>query len=179
MLLTGDLNLDGQESLLADYEGHPDEFISDVVKGCHHGSEDVSVRVLETMEPMASIISSCDNEGHDHPRPSIVAAYALTGHKEIENDRLITPLVYSTELARSVGVGTPTEVNVYDEEGDVIEARSEVEPKKTCVTYKEIKPGDRSPSTRTRPPSARKIAARLVYGLIVVAAWVEGVWRRP
>ena len=142
--------------------------MSDVDKACHHGSKDVSFRFLETMEPTASIISSGDNEGHDHPRLSIVAACALTGHKQIEDDRLITPLVYSAELAPSVGLGTHTQVNVRDQEGDVIVACSEVEPKRAYVTNKEIKPGDRSPSTRSRPLTARKIAARLVCGLVNV-----------
>ncbi len=79
ILLTGDLNTASQQTLLDDYAGMHDVFKCDVAKACHHGSGDVSIKFLETMQPACTIISSGDSEGHDHPRPNIVAASGLTG----------------------------------------------------------------------------------------------------
>ena len=100
ILLTGDLNLHSQQSLLHDYEGKTDEFKSDVAKACHHGSDDVSISFLEKIEPSCTIISSGDSEGHDHPRPEVIAASGLTGKRIVTDGKLVAPLVDSTELAR-------------------------------------------------------------------------------
>lgn len=116
VLLTGDLNKVSQHALLDDYAGRRVEFLCDVAKACHHGAEDVSYRFLQAMRPAATIISSGDNEGHDHPRPSIIAASATTGHLELDDDGddLLTPLVYSTELGRSVDLGFPDKLELRD-----------------------------------------------------------------
>jgi hypothetical protein len=116
-LLTGDLNSQSMHSLLNDYTGERVEFLCDVSKGCHHGSDDISYEFLQAMNPAVTIISSGDNEGHDHPRPSVVAASATTGFLQIENDELISPLVYSTELARSIDLGVPKRFEEIDAEG--------------------------------------------------------------
>src|SRR5690606_9137997 len=112
ILLTGDLNKKSQQALLAAYAGRERVLACDVAKGCHHGSDDVSYRFLQNMEPAATIISSGDAEGHAHPRPAIIAASALTGHVTIDtkNDELLTPLVYATEIERSVGIGFVTRI---------------------------------------------------------------------
>lgn len=164
-LLTGDLNKNSQSMLLKDYEGHHEEFACDVAKACHHGSEDISYAFLEKMEPSATIISSGDNEGHDHPRPSIIAASALTGRKQVVKDQLKTPLVYSTELARSVSFGTPTQVEVFDDNGNVTDSPPLDQVK---ITYEEIKVGDLHPITTEKWLRSRKIVAGLVYGLVNV-----------
>ncbi|HSS41123.1 MAG TPA: hypothetical protein VLK37_01070 [Solirubrobacterales bacterium] len=104
ILLTGDLNRLSQESLLADYSGSRDEFLCDVGKACHHGSQDVSFAFLQAMNPAVTVFSSGDNEGYDHPRPSIIAASAIAGFKEMDGDELVSPLIFSTELARSVKI---------------------------------------------------------------------------
>lgn len=101
ILLTGDLNTASQRALLADYAGETQELACDVAKACHHGSDDVSYQFLQAMQPAVTVISSGDAEGHDHPRPAIVAASATTGYLRIEDDRIVSPLVYSTEIARS------------------------------------------------------------------------------
>jgi beta-lactamase superfamily II metal-dependent hydrolase len=118
VLLTGDLNKASQHALLEDYAGQRTVFLCDVAKACHHGSEDVSYQFLQSMQPAATVISSGDNEGHDHPRPSIVAASATTGHLQLDNDDLLTPLVYSTELARSIDLGYPEKLVVKDSSGN-------------------------------------------------------------
>jgi beta-lactamase superfamily II metal-dependent hydrolase len=104
ILLTGDLNRRSQAALLADYTGRRDEFLCDVGKACHHGSADVSFAFLKAMSPAVTVISSGDNESYDHPRPAIIAASAISGYQEIDGDDLVSPLIYSTELARSVKI---------------------------------------------------------------------------
>jgi hypothetical protein len=51
VLLTGDLNRASQHTLLDDYAGERTEFLCDVAKACHHGSEDVSYQFLQAMRP--------------------------------------------------------------------------------------------------------------------------------
>ena len=119
VMLTGDLNKASQRKLLDDYAGERLEFQCDVAKGCHHGSDDISYEFLQAMSPAATIISSGDNEGHDHPRPSVIAASATTGYLELKDDELVTPLVYCTELARSVDLGFPQKLNERDLTGAI------------------------------------------------------------
>jgi len=124
VMLTGDLNRASQQKLLEDYEGERLEFACDVAKGCHHGSDDISYEFLQAMRPGATVISSGDNEGHDHPRPSVIAASATTGFLELKAGDLVTPLVYSTELARSVDLGFPKKFNEKDTSGTTVNSVS-------------------------------------------------------
>jgi beta-lactamase superfamily II metal-dependent hydrolase len=126
VLLTGDLNKESQHALLEDYAGQRVEFLCDVAKACHHGSEDVSYKFLQSMYPAATIISSGDNEGHDHPRPSIIAASATSGYLQLDDDDddLLTPLVYSTELGRSIDLGFPKKLEEKNSIGDVTDTIS-------------------------------------------------------
>ncbi|HZO07679.1 MAG TPA: MBL fold metallo-hydrolase [Solirubrobacterales bacterium] len=111
ILLTGDLNTESQEALLEFYEGKAGELACDVAKACHHGSEDVSIPFLQALEPAATVISSGDNEGHDHPRPKVISASALTGYRHPEDGKTLeSPLIFSTELSRSVKLGPPVEL---------------------------------------------------------------------
>ncbi len=115
IMLTGDLNTHSQHHIMKTFgTSFIEEFRSDVAKGCHHGSHDVSYRFLEGMRPLVTVISSGDTESHDHPKPTIVAASAITGRRLIdhETDHLIAPMVYMTEIARSVAV---TKINVMNE----------------------------------------------------------------
>lgn len=120
VMLTGDLNKASQEKLLEDYTGERLEFECDVAKGCHHGSDDISYEFLQAMRPAATVISSGDNEGHDHPRPSVIAASATTGFLELKDGDLVTPLVYCTELGRSVDLGFPKKFKQRDTSGNTI-----------------------------------------------------------
>ena len=85
-----------------------------VPPGCHHGSDDVSYEFLQAMNAAATVISSGDNESHAHPRPKIVGARGLTGFATTANDELVTPLVYSTEISRSVRLGMPAKITLLD-----------------------------------------------------------------
>jgi beta-lactamase superfamily II metal-dependent hydrolase len=162
ILLTGDLNAASQRALLEEYVGERVELQADVAKACHHGSDDVSYAFLSAIRPAATIISSGDNEGHDHPRPGVVAASATTGHLQIESDRIVTPLVYSTELSRSLNLGKPEALTVGDRrvEGDDLASVS--------VDVSVTKAGDLRPSRQTLQLGGTYLVAGLIYGLVNV-----------
>lgn len=69
-------------------------FMSEIAKSCHHGSSDITNEFLEAMNPIATVISSGDEEPHFHPRPETLGAIGKYGR----GDR---PLIFSTELGRS------------------------------------------------------------------------------
>lgn len=104
MILGGDLNVPAEEYLLAHYAGDPEAadfpekarrvFEADIAKACHHGSADLSLDYLKAVNPIATIISSGDDEPHCHPRPDALGAFGRYGRGE-------RPLIFSTELARS------------------------------------------------------------------------------
>jgi beta-lactamase superfamily II metal-dependent hydrolase len=112
ILLTGDLNKKSMDWIIDSYGDRIGAFTCDVVKGCHHGSADISYRFLEHVRAGATVVSSGDAEGFAHPRPEIAAASAVTGHVSIDRarDALITPLVYMTEIERSVSLGQVTHI---------------------------------------------------------------------
>ncbi|MCL5278603.1 MAG: hypothetical protein M1376_01695 [Planctomycetes bacterium] len=166
ILLTGDLNRDSQRQLLDDYIGRRIEFQCDVAKACHHGSHEVSYEFLSAMRPAVTVISSGDNEGYDHPRPVTVAASATAGYLEITNDEIKTPLVYSTELARSINLGRPTRLTITDSAGNTVvdaEGLSRVK-----IDAEVTKVGDLNPSTVTKTLQGIYIVAGLIYGLVNV-----------
>jgi hypothetical protein len=166
ILLTGDLNAASQSQLLKDYEGNTLDFQCDVAKACHHGSDDVSYAFLRAMQPAVTVISSGDSEGHDHPRPEIVAASGVTGFLQIDDDSIITPLVYSTELARSINLGRPVRVTVANPDGDV--TIDEEDLSKVLVDAKVTKAGDLNPTTVTKRLDNSYVVAGLIYGLVNV-----------
>lgn len=111
VLLGGDLNVPAEEHLLAHHTGlgaTPSTavdrdaliaaarvtFESDVAKACHHGSADFTDLFLRAVNPLATIISSGDDESYAHPRPDALGAFGKCGR----GDR---PLLFSTELGRS------------------------------------------------------------------------------
>lgn len=165
MLLTGDLNTLSQDSLLSDYRGSEEVFECDVAKACHHGSSDVSYEFLETMSPLVTIISSGDSEGHDHPKPEIIAASAMSGTKTVKDDKLKTPLIYITELARSVEVGKIESIEEVDNSGDPVH---EIDFSSLLATTKVVRSGDRSAETVKRRLEGGRMMTNTVYGLINV-----------
>lgn len=66
----------------------------DIAKSCHHGSADFTSEFLRALNPIATVISSGDNEPHTHPRPDTLGTIG----KHSRGDR---SLIFSTELARS------------------------------------------------------------------------------
>ena len=166
MLLTGDLNSDSQRALLEDYTGNRIELQCDVAKACHHGSDDVSYEFLSAMRPAVTVISSGDSEGHDHPRPAVVAASATTGYLEIKDDKVVSPLIYSTELARSVNLGRPTKLTIANPAGDTVVNRADFGAVKIDASV--TKAGDLNPTTVTKSMAGTYIVAGLIYGLVNV-----------
>jgi beta-lactamase superfamily II metal-dependent hydrolase len=166
-LLTGDLNKRAQHALLEDYSGQRLAFKCDVAKACHHGSEDVSFTFLQAMEAAATIISSGDGEGHDHPRPRVVAASGATGHLTIEDDEIQTPLVYSTELARSVSLGDPVRL-ILDPRAAAPETLEGPRFEGGDIHFTIRKPGALNPETRKRRMQRADVVAGLIYGLVNV-----------
>jgi len=163
VLLTGDLNKAAQQQLLDEYAGDRLQFAVDVAKACHHGSDDVSMTFLQAMGPSATIISSGDFEGHDHPRPQIVAASGVTGHLVVENDEIVTPLVYSTEIARSYKLGKLTGIEL--DNGAMVEGNA---LGMTKLHYEETASGALSAKKDYQHSAGTYVVSGLVYGLVNV-----------
>lgn len=117
LLLTGDLNFRSQALLLSHVPAT--EFKCHVAKACHHGSEDVSSTFLQAMAPTATLFSSGDNETHAHPRAKVLGMagnytpQATAGKQSflgLEERKYVAPLIYSTELSRSVQLFRPTQL---------------------------------------------------------------------
>jgi beta-lactamase superfamily II metal-dependent hydrolase len=107
ILLGGDLNIPAETYLLDHYKslgaqsGISDpldctrEYLEcDIAKACHHGSSDFSIEFLRATNPIATVISSGDEESYSHPRPESLGAMGRFS-------RIDHPLIFSTELARS------------------------------------------------------------------------------
>lgn len=112
VLLGGDLNIPSEMLLLEHHSGSKlpaseddrialamtkavrDVFQVDFAKACHHGSQDFSRAFLAALNPVATIISSGDDEPHSHPRADTLGSIG-------KYSRGIRPLIFSTELARS------------------------------------------------------------------------------
>jgi beta-lactamase superfamily II metal-dependent hydrolase len=151
ILLTGDLNRKSQTELLAALGERAHELAVDVAKACHHGSSDVAFPFLAAMRAGATVISSGDAEGHGHPQADIVAASSVTGNQTFTREGdLRTPLVYSTEVARSVRLGRITGLKTRT--GDAV-----VPPELDAVvaSYEETSAG-------------AYLASGIVYGLVNV-----------
>ncbi len=169
ILLTGDLNKRSMASILEDIEDVTD-LACDVAKGCHHGSDDVSYTFLQGMRAAATIISSGDNEGHAHPRPTIVAASATTGFVTIEDDEMLTPLVYSTEISRSIDVGRLVKVTDGRYQHHTGDIEVELRPSDNAWMHYEVqKAGDLHPAKVKRYFRAgTRVVDRVTYGLVNV-----------
>ena len=69
-------------------------FSAEITKSCHHGSHDITNEFLQAINPIATVISSGDEESYCHPRPETLGAIGKFSRGE-------RPLIYCTELARS------------------------------------------------------------------------------
>lgn len=159
ILLTGDLNSRSQQLLLSYYP--PQEFAADVAKSCHHGSEDMDLDFMRAQQARATVISSGDNEDYSHPRPLVMGVAGRHGREALGADgEVMPPLVYSTELARSVLLAYASSVRVNLEGGGWENAKT-------------VRPWD----TQIRPQVSKgkyrwlrylPLATDLVYGLVNV-----------
>lgn len=94
-LFGGDLNTDSEEYLLKTYASDPGILEVDVAKSCHHGASEFTVPFMAAVNPYATVISSGDNESYSHPRADAIGCAGRYSKGQ-------RPLVFSTELARSV-----------------------------------------------------------------------------
>lgn len=175
IMMTGDLNFKSQALLQKKWNA--DEFKCHVAKACHHGSEDISWKFLKAMSPLATMFSSGDQETHVHPRALVlglsgglskpmkwnkpdgngsseVVSQSYDGFKE---ETLFTPLLYSTELSRSVQLRTDMKVYSKQKNTDGTDRFDEIEN----VHVK----GDRAADKQTALNRVH-IADRVTYGLI-------------
>lgn len=97
-LYGGDLNIPSEEQLVKHY-GNQNPFEVDVAKSCHHGASEFTTAFMAKVNPLATVISSGDNESYAHPRADAIGCAG----KYTKSER---PLVFSTELARSSNVKT-------------------------------------------------------------------------
>ncbi|MCP4122385.1 MAG: hypothetical protein GY751_11580 [Bacteroidetes bacterium] len=169
ILLTGDLNKKSQQHIIKSLSGNLQELAADVAKSCHHGSDDCSYDFLQYVNAAATVISSGDDETHAHPRPNIVAASGATGFKRINNDEMITPLIYSTEISRSVKIGDPYKVmsknvKIGDKNVDV----ELTDEQKTQISFKRVSSGQLRASDKTKSMNRLKVIDGIVYGLVNV-----------
>lgn len=164
ILLTGDLNAASQQRIMEFYQAgnNTKELACDLAKSCHHGSDDCSFEFLSHVGAGATVISSGDAEGHSHPRPTIVAASAITGHKQIHKDNVVTPLIYSTEISRSYKLGSPKELKRKDNGESLLPDTA------LSVTYLETNAGDLNPAKKTKTFWDKKIVGGIIYGLVNV-----------
>lgn len=157
ILMTGDLNAESQRLLLSYVDEA--EYATDVAKGCHHGSDDVEIGFVQAMGARATVISSGDNETYVHPRPRILGASARYGRESLTPDgEVMPPLLYSTELARSVALDYATSVRLDPDFG------GPQEPRWFSAKTTEIK----TKNTKYRLLKHVPITTDLVYGLVNV-----------
>lgn len=156
LLLTGDLNAKSQRLLLSYHP--PEAFRVDVAKACHHGSEDIDMGFTEATAARSTVVSSGDNESYAHPRPLVLGAAGRYGREAVspEGDRL-PPLIYSTELARSVQLAYAESVQIR---------RERFWPIRYAVSDTEVDP--EGGSRWHRPLEHMPLATDLIYGLVNV-----------
>jgi hypothetical protein len=158
ILLTGDLNTKSQQLLLS-YVPET-TFAADVVKACHHGAEDIDPAFSKALQARATVISSGDNESHSHPRPLVLGASGRYGRESRgPKGETLPPLVYSTELARSVALAHAAEVRVPAPPPGLDEGSSDFPARDSRV---------RPEGGDFEPFSLTPLSTGLVYGLVNV-----------
>ena len=99
IFFSGDINEKAEEFLLDRYRDTPDAFKADVFKAPHHGSSDFLDDFITAVDPAVSVVSSGDNEEFSHPRADTLGSLG-------KNGRGNRPLIFSTELGRSLRIET-------------------------------------------------------------------------
>lgn len=176
ILLTGDLNDESHALIIGSYPTFQDfeaDWRADVAKACHHGSHHVDRRFLRGVGALATVFSSGDANNYDHPRAWALGAAGLYG-RVIEDDdyRLKAPLVYSTEVARSIALKDVDQLRRY---ADPQAYGREIDPPEQTVSgevtlsrWRVVLDRD-SGEPRDLPPASGLRAMRsLVYGLVNV-----------
>jgi beta-lactamase superfamily II metal-dependent hydrolase len=156
ILLTGDLNTVAQKLLMSYLD--PEELSADVYKACHHGSDDVNYEFLAAVMPRATVISSGDNESYAHPRPVAMGAVGRYGRdaKSADGKTTYPPMVYSTELARSIELVHASGAKVREGQGAGFQETDVDDVQVVTADWK----------NQYRPLKKAFISAGLRYGLV-------------
>lgn len=174
-ILTGDLNHQSQTNIMEHYDPEfQATWEADVVKACHHGSHHVDYEFLKGVGALVTVFSSGDANTYDHPRAWVLGASALSGRviDDPKKARLKAPLIYSTEVARSLSLASIYQLREYREEqeygedkGDAIRTISGEKATAKWRTVLHRKPEE----ARDLPPiSAAKVMRSIIYGLVNV-----------
>jgi hypothetical protein len=119
----------------------------------------VDLGFVRAVGARATVISSGDNENFAHPRPRILGASGRYGRDGIdEKGKLTPPLIYSTELARSVSLALAPKTFKLDDQSSATPER---------VKTRELKWNPPGPE-EARPLDLTPLGVDLVYGLVNV-----------
>ena len=125
ILLGGDINEEFGEMISSHYKPAGNEvhrLQSDVAKACHHGSNHFHYGFIESVNALATVISSGDEESFSHPRPDALGAFGKCGYGT-------KPLIFSTEIARSNKEFTRKRLEeIFRLRQEVITAEEELNP---------------------------------------------------
>jgi hypothetical protein len=175
ILLTGDLNDKSQGDIITHYgSDFETTWNADVAKACHHGSHHVDYGFLRGVSALSTIFSSGDANTYDHPRAWVLGAAALSGRviEDPNKARLKAPLIYSTEVARSLTLNSIDQLREYNKPQ---EWGKEEEPAVTTVSGKVTKSKWRVILDRksedakdNRPVPYTRAMRHIIYGLVNV-----------
>jgi hypothetical protein len=177
LLLAGDLNHKSQKLIMDHYgDTFGAEWKVDVAKACHHGSHEQSFEFLQGLQPLGSVISSGDANTYDHPRAWILGALALVGrvikHGTEGVSRLKAPLVYSTEIARSLNLKKIEQMHRFSEpqefkrpEDDPVDV---VSGNVTLSKWRVVFDKDSGSAKDNQPANKLRGMKGIVYGLVNV-----------
>lgn len=175
-LLAGDLNDMSQKEIMDHYGPEfGNEWGVDVAKACHHGSHHVDFDFLKGVGALSTVFSSGDANTYDHPRAWVLGAAALSGRVIEDPDlpRLKAPLVYSTEVARSLSLKSVDQLRKYGDpqeygKPDDGEEISTVSGKVTKSKWRVVLKRDSKSGIDFPPLSATRVLRDVVYGLVNV-----------
>jgi beta-lactamase superfamily II metal-dependent hydrolase len=117
ILLTGDINKEGQKHLLS-YPVNKPEIDTHVLKAPHHGSHEYRRGFLEAIHPQITVVSSGETRDHGHPRADFLGTIGNVS-------RSSKPLLFSTELVA---------LFVVDEDAARLDADDNADPTDFAMT---------------------------------------------
>jgi beta-lactamase superfamily II metal-dependent hydrolase len=174
-LLAGDLNDKSQKAIMSHYgAAFADAWKVDVAKACHHGSHEQSFEFLQGLQPLASVISSGDANTYNHPRAWILGALALVGrvirHGKHGASRLKAPLVYSTEIARSLNLKSVEQLQRFAQPQAFNKPQSAPEEvvsgDVTLSRWRAVIDKDSSSALDNQPVDKLRVMQGIIYGLV-------------
>jgi len=118
VLLTGDVNIEGAEPILAD-PGLAAKLDAHILKAPHHGSHEFAPAFLDAVNPQITSISSGEIPDHGHPRADFLGTVG-------QRSRSDSPLLFSTALSAVFGKAERSDhQDAVDAHGDSTPADNE------------------------------------------------------